>query len=111
MESVKSFEVGDVSPACNKVEEAFELLSRKWMGLVIRTLIDGEKYFCDLEAALPALSARVLTVRLQELAEAGLVERRVHDQTPVRVSYRLTPRGEALRPVMVSIAEWAHVKS
>ena len=92
---------------CPQVEAAFELLSRKWMGLVIRALLGGERFFCDLERALPGLSARVLTVRLQELEAAGLVERRVSTGSPVRVSYLLTSRGQALEPVMRSIADWA----
>lgn len=96
-----------MSSECRGVEESFELLSKKWTGLLVRSLLGGEKFFCDLEAALPDLSARMLSLRLQELGDAGLVERRVHDQTPVRVSYRLTPRGEALGPVISAIEAWA----
>ena len=96
------------TPLCNRVESAFEFLSRKWMGLLVRNLLEGEKHFCDLERALPNLSARVLSVRMKELEDAGLVERKVTHGPPVRVSYHLTERGTALEPVMRAIAEWAY---
>jgi DNA-binding HxlR family transcriptional regulator len=97
--------------ACNSVEAAFQLLSKKWVGLIIHTLLGGELHFCDLERALPSLSARVLSVRVRELEEAGLVERRVETGPPVRVLYKLTPRGLGLEPVMRSIAAWATAPS
>ena len=93
---------------CNKVEAAFELLSRKWSGLIVRALLDGERHFCELERALPALSGRVLSVRMKELEDASIVERLVTAGPPVRVSYRLTEKGQSLRPVMDSIAQWAY---
>jgi DNA-binding HxlR family transcriptional regulator len=89
------------------VEAAFELLSRKWMGMIVHSLLQGEKHFCDLERSLPNLSARVLSVRMKELEDEGLVARHVMIGPPVRVSYSLTDRGRALEPVMRSIAAWA----
>ncbi len=94
---------------CPKVEAAFGLLAKKWMGLVLYSLIDGELHFCDLEKALPALSARVLTQRVRELEEAGLVLRKVSATSPVRVSYCLTESGRSLAIVVGGIADWANI--
>ena len=52
---------------------------------------------------IPGISDRVLTERLRELEYEGLVERLVDPGPPVRVSYRLTPRGRALEPVIASV--------
>jgi DNA-binding HxlR family transcriptional regulator len=92
---------------CPRVEAAFALLARKWVGLIIYSLAGGELFFCDLERAMPALSARVLTQRVRELEGEGLVVRRVGTGSPVRVSYRLSEKGAALARVVAGIADWA----
>ena len=92
---------------CPSVEAAFGLLAKKWMGLIIYSLSQGELFFCDLEKSIPALSARVLTQRIRELERAGLVLRTVGQGSPVRVSYSLTPKGTSLAEVVKGIAAWA----
>jgi DNA-binding HxlR family transcriptional regulator len=92
---------------CPSAEAAFSLLAKKWMGLIIYSLTGGELYFCDLERAIPALSARVLTQRIRELEDAGLVARKVSAASPVRVSYSLTEKGASLADVIKGIADWA----
>jgi DNA-binding HxlR family transcriptional regulator len=94
---------------CPAVEAAFSLLAKKWMGLIIYSLVGGELYFCDLEKAIPALSARVLTERMRELEGAGLVLRSVSQPSPVRVSYSLTEKGLSLAEVLKGVADWATV--
>jgi DNA-binding HxlR family transcriptional regulator len=96
-----------VDTLCPQVEAAFEFLAKKWAGLIVLTLCEGEKYFVELKAALPALSARVLAQRMRDLEEFGLIERRVSASSPVRVSYKLTKKGRALALIMQGIADWA----
>lgn len=105
MESAKAAPGGEA--LCPRIEGAFELLSRKWAGLILYTLMEGERYFCELQRAIPALSARLLTLRLKEFEEAGLVTRMVANDTPVRVRYALTPKGAALVPALRGIESWA----
>ncbi len=95
------------SGLCPQVEAAFELLAKKWTGLIVRALLPGALYFCDLEKAIPALSARVLALRMRELEQAGVVSRIVGVGSPVRVSYSLTEKGRGLEPIMSGIARWA----
>jgi DNA-binding HxlR family transcriptional regulator len=96
------------SPAlCPRVEAAFSLLAKKWMGLIVYSLTKDELYFCELEKAIPSLSARVLTQRIRELEDAGLVYRRVSQNSPIRVSYRLTEKGKSLAGAIKGIADWA----
>jgi DNA-binding HxlR family transcriptional regulator len=92
---------------CPSVEAAFALLSRKWAGLIVHSLSEGELLYSELGRALPSLSARVLCVRLRDLEGQGIVERRVEAGPPLRVSYGLSPKGLALVPIMESIAAWA----
>jgi DNA-binding HxlR family transcriptional regulator len=93
--------------ACDVVEKAFDVLGRKWTGLIIRQLCDGPRHFCDVERGVPAVSARMLTERMKELEAAGIVVRTVDTGTPVRTSYELTEKGRALIPVMRGIEQWA----
>lgn len=70
----------------------------------------GASRFGEIEAAVDGLSARMLTARLRELGEHGIVEREVVPTTPVSVRYRLTPRGldllTALQPLVAYRARW-----
>jgi DNA-binding HxlR family transcriptional regulator len=97
----------EVEKLCPQVEAAFGLLAKKWAGLIVFTLWGGEKHFVELRAALPALSARVLALRMRDLEEFGIIERSVSSSSPIRVSYALTKRGRDLAALLQGIADWA----
>ena len=88
-------------------EAAMEVLGKKWTALILRPLLEGPCRFSDMSAYVPGLSDRLLSQRLQELEERGIVERRVYDQRPVRIEYSMTEKGRDLREVLASIARWA----
>ncbi|GAA0725265.1 helix-turn-helix domain-containing protein [Clostridium malenominatum] len=92
---------------CPKFENAFELLGKRWTGLIIRTLLSGKKRFSDIADAIPNMSARMLTERFKELESQGIVIRRVYPETPVRIEYELTEKGHDLEGVMDEIQKWA----
>lgn len=92
-------------PAC-PVEVTMAALRGRWTALVIGELTRGPRGFSDLARALPALSDKVLTERLAQLAEAGVVDRRRTASWPPRVSYTLTERGHALLPVLRAMWDW-----
>lgn len=92
---------------CPRYEHASSLLGKRWMGLILDTLMQGPQRFCEMTAAVEGLSDRVLSDRLRELELEGIVERAVYPQIPVRVEYRLTDKGRALQPVIEAIHTWA----
>jgi DNA-binding HxlR family transcriptional regulator len=92
---------------CPSVEGAFNLLARKWMGLVVHVLATGPRHFCELEREIPGVSARLLTERIKELEAEGIVTRTVSTGRPVRVVYELTAKGRGLVPVLRGLAKWA----
>ncbi|HCL4444821.1 TPA: helix-turn-helix transcriptional regulator [Clostridium botulinum] len=92
---------------CPKFENAFELLGKRWTGLIIRTLLNGQKRFSDIAEAIPNMSARMLTERFKELEEEGIILRKVYPETPVRIEYELTEKGLDLQAVMDEIQNWA----
>lgn len=92
---------------CPRYETAIELLGKKWTALLLRILLSGPKRFSEFKLQVPDLSDRLLSERLQELEENGIIVREVHNTRPVLVEYHLTEKGLALQPVVDSIGKWA----
>ena len=92
---------------CPRFEQAVTILGKKWTALILRSLMEGPRRFSGMCSYSPGLSERLLSQRLQELEEAGIVERRVYSERPVLVEYTLTAKGQELRGVMEAIQEWA----
>ena len=85
----------------------FRLVGKRWTLPILAALMYGPTRFSDVVRAVPGVSERVMSERLQELCEAGLVERRVAEGPPLGTWYRLTPHGEHLRPAIESLLEAA----
>ncbi|MGB8953781.1 MAG: helix-turn-helix domain-containing protein [Tumebacillaceae bacterium] len=92
---------------CPRFEHAFELLGKRWTGLIIRVLLTGAKRFKEISDMIPGMSDRMLTERFKEMELAGIIVRHVYPETPVRIEYELTDKGRALEPVMDQIQKWA----
>lgn len=92
---------------CPKFENAFELLGKRWTGLIIRTLMSGQKRFSDIAEAIPNMSARMLTERFKELEKEGIITREVYPEIPVRIEYELSEKGKELEAAMDEIQRWA----
>ena len=106
--ATKPIETNTITQAyqmCPRYEHAIQLLGKRWTGLILDSLLDGSRRFCELTATVEGLSDRVLSDRLRELESEGIVERIVYPQIPVRVEYRMTEKGHDLRPVVQSIHE------
>jgi DNA-binding HxlR family transcriptional regulator len=88
------------------VEEAMRLLGGRWRLLLVSYLMDGPKRFSDLRRDVPGISQRMLTLDLRALEQAGLVQRTVFAEVPVKVEYQLTEDGEHLKPVVEVMREF-----
>ena len=93
---------------CNVFHRASELIGRRWTGAIIYVLLRDRCRFADLRAGIPGITDRMLSERLQELEEEGIVVRVVIPETPVRVEYSLSPKGRALAKPVEAIGNWAH---
>jgi DNA-binding HxlR family transcriptional regulator len=92
---------------CPYFHQAVELIGGRWTGAIIRAMLAGKVRFGELAAAIPGISDRMLSERLKELEAAGIVVRHVYPLTPVRIEYRLTPKGQALASVIQAISDWS----
>ena len=81
----------------------FRLVGKRWTLAILATLMHGPARFSELARAVPGLSERVMSERLQELCEAGLVERRAEPGPSPASRYQLTAQGERLRPAVESL--------
>lgn len=97
----------DLTHFCTRYERAMLLLSKRWTGVILRALLAGTCRFNGISAYVPGLSDRLLSERLKELEAEGIVERHVYPETPVRIEYVLTPKGEELRDVVQVVQVWA----
>ena len=92
---------------CPHFHHAIELIGKRWTGAIVFALTDGPRRYAELGKAIPGLSDRLLSQRLRELEEEGLVERDVEAGTPVRVTYSLTDVGRGLEPMLRELKSWA----
>lgn len=92
---------------CPKYQRAMALLGKRWTWLVLRVLLDGPCRFGDFVDRIRGISDPILSERLKELEAQGLVQRRVLPETPVRVEYALTQKGQGLRQVLMLLHCWA----
>ena len=97
---------GPQIPDSCAVERALSVVGAKWTLVVLHYLMDGPKRFSDLQRLIPAASPKMLTVRLRDLEQLGLLTRTFHAEVPPRVVYQLTPQGRSLGPIIASIQKW-----
>src|SRR5579872_4634573 len=93
---------------CPAFHQASELIGRRWTGAIIFVLLKRRCRFATLRQAIPDITDRMLSDRLQELEAEGILERTVVPETPVRVEYALTRKGRALAAAVKAITDWAH---
>jgi DNA-binding HxlR family transcriptional regulator len=96
-------------PCCSLYHRAVELVGKRWTGAILLVLLDeGPLRFSEIKQAVPELSDRLLSERMKELEAEEIVDRRVIDDTPVRVEYALTDKGYALEPPIRALKSWAN---
>lgn len=100
-------EQGDAHGVCPHFHAAIELIGKRWTGAIVFALSERPLRFGELVKAVPGLSDRLLSQRLRQLEEEGLVERLVEPGAPVRVTYSLSQKGSELGPAIAELRSWA----
>jgi DNA-binding HxlR family transcriptional regulator len=88
------------------VAHSLDLVGRRWALLVIRELLLGPKRFSDLRASLPNVAPDILSRRLRELEQTGVVQRRKLPPPAGSRVYELTSWGRGLEPAVIALARW-----
>lgn len=87
------------------VAMAAEIVCSRWTALILREMLCGSTRFNDLRRGVPRMSPTLLSKRLKELEQAGVIATRPTRQPGV-VDYVLTPAGQDLREVVMSLGIW-----
>ena len=88
------------------VAHALGLVGERWSLLIVRELLHGPKRYTDLSASLPGIGSNILSARLKELENAGLVTKRRLEPPFASQVYELSEYGVGLKPVMRELALW-----
>ena len=88
------------------VEVTLSVIGGVWKPVILFHLLPGKKRFMELTRLIPNATQRMLTLQLRELEADGVIVREVYPQVPPKVEYALTPLGESLAPVLISLREW-----
>jgi DNA-binding HxlR family transcriptional regulator len=88
------------------IARALDVVGERWALLVVRELLFGPKRFADLHRGLPGMSQNVLTQRLRELEDSGVLTRHRALPPTSSVVYQLTERGRELEPVLLALGRW-----
>ncbi|MCC4721443.1 helix-turn-helix domain-containing protein [Salinicoccus sp. RF5] len=94
------------SNLCPKFEKAVSLLSQRWTALVIYQMLEAPQRFGEIQAAI-GISGKVLSDRLKDMEQEGLIKRDVYPETPVVIEYSLTEKGRSLETVLRDIENWS----
>ena len=93
------------------VARALDVIGDRWALLVVRELIFGPQRFVQLRAGLHGVSPNVLSQRLRDLEEAGVVRRDTLDPPASVAVYELTSRGRALEPALLELGRWGSAEA
>jgi DNA-binding HxlR family transcriptional regulator len=85
-----------------------EIIGAKWTALLVHDLSEGARRFSELEHACPGISPRTLSERLRWLESEDIVVRRSYPESPPRVEYELTEKGDALLPIISAMRRFGH---
>ena len=86
---------------------ALDVVGDRWTLLIVRELLIGECRYTDLLKGLPGIATNLLATRLEEMEQSGLVQKGELPPPAAATVFRLTPRGQALRPVIKAFGQWA----
>src|SRR6478672_12841534 len=94
--------------SCCSVAACAEILGAKWTAVLVHDLSEGPRRFTELEHSCKGISPRTLSERLRALETEGILVRRSYAESPPRVEYELTAKGEGLLPIIEEMRRFGH---
>lgn len=88
------------------VMNTIKIIGSKWTVLILRELCESKKRFGELQRALPGISPKTLSHRLTQLANDGIVNKKIFPEVPLHVEYSLTKKGASLKEIIEKMREW-----
>ncbi|CEG13830.1 Uncharacterized HTH-type transcriptional regulator YvaP (modular protein) [groundwater metagenome] len=88
------------------ISEISKILAKRWVMQIMRELLAGNRRFNELQKSLKSISPRVLSERLDEMENYGIIKREIYAEVPVKVKYSLTEKGLDLKESLNALAKW-----
>jgi DNA-binding HxlR family transcriptional regulator len=89
------------------INHTFKLVGKKFTMLIIRNMIHRGHNRFNQFLEIEEINAKILSARLKEMENDGLIERKVYPDTPVRIEYSITEKGRALEPILDQMAAFS----
>jgi DNA-binding HxlR family transcriptional regulator len=103
MRTMRAVHDANCSVACTA-----DIIGSKWTAVIVHDLSEGPRRFSELERACPGISPRTLSERLRVLEQDGIVARKSYAESPPRVEYELTEKGQGLLPIIDAMRSFGH---
>jgi DNA-binding HxlR family transcriptional regulator len=88
------------------IASSLDLVGDRWTLVILRDLANGKSKFREFLDSPERIATNILTARLSQMEQDGLVKAELYEQRPRRYAYKLTPKGAALIPVLQAISRW-----
>lgn len=88
------------------VAKTLKVIGSKWTMMIVHNLLQGNNRFGSIQRALPGISPKTLSQRLQELEQEKIITKKVFAEVPLHVEYKLTEKGKSLSGIFDSLAQW-----
>lgn len=92
---------------CSSYQALLEFIGRRWVGAVLLAGSQGARRFSEYRVLVPGISDRMLSLRLKELEQSGLLRRDVVPSTPVQILYEPSSLGDGLITAMQPLVAWS----
>ncbi|WP_288876392.1 helix-turn-helix domain-containing protein [uncultured Fusobacterium sp.] len=92
---------------CN-IAQTLNIIGDRWTLLIVHEIFLGKKSYKELEEKLTGIATNLLSSRLKELEENGIIKAEVYQERPLRYCYSITDKGKDLREVFNAIILWGH---
>ena len=91
------------------IEVAFMILGKKWSAAILKELLRGVSQFNRIEENLDGINPRILSIRLKEFRQFGLIKRRIitENDEPIKIDYEVTDSGQEIAPILIAAARFS----
>lgn len=93
---------------CCPVDNTFKIVGKKFTVHILRNMIlSNQTRFSQFLDSIEGINPKTLSVRLREMEKNGLIKRKIYPETPVRIEYSVTEKGEALKSILMQMAAFS----
>jgi DNA-binding HxlR family transcriptional regulator len=92
----------------NPINQSFGLLGDQWNLLIVQVLLSKPSRFNDIKRSIPQINNRTLSARLKNLADFGVLDRKIESGNPPFTLYHLTALGKGIGPIIKEIVKFGN---